>query len=115
MLVIRLLIATLLPDPVWPAINKCGILAISTIMALPVISFPSAIETHDLLLRNSSVSSTSRSVTMETLSFGISTPMADFPGIGASIRTPTAAIANAISSAKANMRLTRVPCSTVSS
>ena len=40
---INVLTATLFPDPVCPAINRCGIFAISIILSLPTISFPSII------------------------------------------------------------------------
>ena len=109
MLVIIELIQTLLPAPVCPAISKCGIFERSAIIAVPVISFPNPTDTGDLLSLNRLLSSTSRSVTMEIVSLGISIPIADFPGIGASIRTPTADMESAISSARERIRLTRVP------
>ena len=114
-LIIRQLMATLLPEPVCPAMSKCGILAISATIGRPVISFPRAIVTHDGLLRKASLSITSRKETIDTLPLGISIPTALFPGIGASMRTPVAAIARAISSASAAMRLTLTPLAIVSS
>ena len=66
-------------------------------------------------MRKLSLSSTSRRHTMVTLTFGISIPIADFPGIGASIRTPVAAMANAISSERFSILFTLMPSSSVSS
>ena len=37
---INVFIATDFPEPVWPAINKCGVLAISIILSRPTTSFP---------------------------------------------------------------------------
>ena len=41
-LIIIVLIQTDFPDPVAPAIKRCGIFAISVTIVLPAISFPTA-------------------------------------------------------------------------
>ena len=97
-LVISELIHTDLPEPVAPAIKICGKFAISAITQFPLISLPKATVVFDFFLLNSVVSSTSRIGTGEGFEFGISIPIADFPGIGASILTPGAARLKAISS-----------------
>ncbi|MNN74947.1 hypothetical protein D3C81_1912070 [compost metagenome] len=60
---------------------------------------------------NVGVSITSRIVTSDTSLFGTSMPIADLPGIGASIRISLAAKAKAISSVKLTIRLTFTPIS----
>ena len=46
-LMISVLIHTDLPEPVAPAMRRCGILAISATTVLPAISFPTAKESLD--------------------------------------------------------------------
>ena len=85
--VIRLLRQTDLPEPVAPAIRMCGILARFATSTRPSTSLPrpttigwwSPIATCDL--------STSPRLTISLSAFGISTPIADLPGIGETIRT----------------------------
>ena len=91
-------VQTDLPEPVVPAIITCGILVISPRMVLPAISFPTANVSLLLVLWNSGVCKISRSVTISLLVLGTSIPTTDFPGTGASIRTPIAARFSAISS-----------------
>ncbi|OQA13431.1 MAG: hypothetical protein BWY62_01348 [Firmicutes bacterium ADurb.Bin356] len=102
-------IQTLLPEPVAPAIKRCGIFDKSATIILPAISLPSASVTGDFAFINSLLSTMSRSTTVAVSLLGISIPTADLPGIGASIRTRGAASASAISSASAVMRFTRTP------
>ncbi len=92
---IKELMATDLPVPVAPATRRCGILPKSLITVLPVISLPS--------ISGSSYLSTS-CVNFLTISFvytkfgvglGISTPMKEVPGIGASILKDAVCDANA--------------------
>ena len=78
-------IHTLFPEPVAPATSICGILAISATITLPPISIPTpkAISTFDVL--KALLSIISLKLTTSLVSFGISMPISDFPGIGASI------------------------------
>ena len=46
-LTISVLIHTDLPEPVAPAIRRCGIFAISVTTVLPAISFPTANDRRD--------------------------------------------------------------------
>ena len=100
-----------LPEPVAPAINTWGILAISNTTVLPPISLPTAKESLDLLSLNSLDSNKSRSITPEVSLLGTSIPTAAFPGIGASIRISAAARFNLISSANPTILLTFTPVS----
>ncbi len=102
---------TLFPLPVEPATSKCGILLSSANTACPVISRPNATCNNASGLAPSFDSNTSRSVTMATSLLGTSIPIADFPGIGASIRISLAANANARSSCKLTILLTFTPIS----
>jgi hypothetical protein len=76
-----------LPEPVAPAISRCGILARLATSTRPSTSLPSPttigwwspIATCDL--------STSPRLTVSLSALGISTPIADLPGIGETIRT----------------------------
>ena len=73
------------------------------------MSFPKAQATLNLLSKNSLDSTISLKKTGVCSLFGTSIPMADFPGIGASILTPLAANPKAISSAKLTILLTFIP------
>ena len=108
-LVIIVFIQTLFPEPVEPAINVCGIFAISAIATFPATSFPNATLIFDLLSANSSDSNTSLKCTISFSWFGTSIPTACFPGIGASILIVSAAKFNAISSARFAILLTLTP------
>ena len=92
---------TLLPEPVAPAMSRCGILARSTAWAMPATSRPRA----NVSVEPDAVKSTSsrirRRATMLKSLFGISMPTALLPGIGASIRSERAARAIARSSDEA--------------
>ena len=110
-LIIIEFVHTDLPEPVAPAIMTCGILAISPTITLPAISLPT---TKDSLLflqlsLNFSLSISSLIETTSVTLLGTSTPIADFPGIGASILTPEVAKFNAISSARLVILDTLIP------
>ena len=78
-------IQTDLPDPVAPAINKCGISDIEETIVLPVISLPNTRGSSSLEFINSSVSKISRKKSVSLTSFGVSIPTLFLPGIGATI------------------------------
>ncbi len=82
---------TLLPEPVAPAINPCGILSIVETTASPAILTPMATVKGEVLSLNSTLSITSESMTGLDFLLGISIPTELFPGIGASIRISFAA------------------------
>ena len=71
-------IETDLPDPVVPAINKCGILAKSVTIGFPAISFPKAREIPSFL-RKSKEERISFKNTFSIFLFGNSIPMAFLP------------------------------------
>ena len=100
MLIIIERVHTDLPEPVVPAMITWGILAISPRIIFPAISFPTAKVSLLFELRNSSEPIISLMVTVSLFSFGTSIPITDFPGTGASIRTPFAARFSAISSSR---------------
>ena len=91
------MIHTDLPLPVDPATNKCGVLFISVHTGLPIIFLPKVTSNFESRILFGTVSNTSLTVTIEVTLFGISIPIVDLPGIGASIRTSLAASAKAIS------------------
>ena len=97
---IRLFMQTDLPEPVVPAISRCGSLPISPMMRLPPISLPTAKETFDLCFANSGESMTSRAMTTDTIRFGTSMPTTEILSGMAAMRTPDAPSASAMSSAR---------------
>ena len=104
---IKVFTQTDFPDPVCPAISKCGILTISMNLSLPTISFPN-------ITFNSPVSSSLFFIIFEKCTgsfilFGVSIPIVFFPGIGASIRMLSAARFIAISSESPVTLLTFTP------
>ena len=109
-LMISVLMQTDLPEPVAPAINRCGIFAISVTITLPPISLPTANATGLFAFSKASPSRSSLKCTALGVSFGTSMPTADFPGIGASIRMLGAARLSLRSSARFVILLTRTPC-----
>ena len=114
-LIISVLMHTLFPEPVDPAIKTCGIFPISVTTVCPAISFPTAkamLESNSLKF---GVSNNSRRETMLFSLFGTSIPIAAFPGIGASIRISVAARLSLISSVKPTILLTFTPISGCSS
>ena len=82
-----------LPEPVDPATNRCGIFARFHEMYSPSMSLPNAITSGWWSARVDGSVSTSASRTISLSTFGTSTPTADLPGIGASIRTLSVATA----------------------
>ena len=98
-----------LPEPVEPAISKCGILDKSASIGLPIISLPKAM----FNLPSPLVKSISLILTALTDEFGISIPIVFLPGIGAWILTSLAAIARAISLLMLVIRFTLVPLGTI--
>ena len=115
MLMINVLIQTLFPEPVDPAIRTCGIFAISVTTVCPAISLPTAKERLLLKFLKLSDSRRSRRSTMLFSLFGTSIPIAAFPGIGASILISVAARFNLISSDRFTILLTFTPISGCSS
>ncbi len=109
MLTIIELMHTLLPEPVDPAIRRCGISFKSATIGVPEISLPTANASFDFAVLNSLESKISRKVTKLTLSFSTSIPTAALPGIGASIRILLASKLSAISSARRTILLTFTP------
>jgi len=65
------------PEPVAPAISRCGICARSQTTASPAMFLPRAKASGDLCFWNSSVASSSLSVTVLGFLLGTSTPTAD--------------------------------------
>ena len=80
-----------LPEPVVPAMRMCGCLARSVPIALPAMSLPSQTDSGDQPLGASW--KTSPRCTILRTRLGTSTPTAVFPGIGARMRTCSAASA----------------------
>src|SRR3989344_1026714 len=91
--VIMVCIATDFPEPVAPAIRRCGILFKFPKCGLPVMSRPIEIKRGSFELRNSSVSRRELNPTVVRELLGISIPTKDLPGIGASMRMGCAASA----------------------
>ena len=80
-----------LPEPVVPAISRCGIRARSVQTAFPEMSLPSQTESGLAVAGRSS--KMSPRVTMFGEWFGTSTPTACLPGIGARMRISVVASA----------------------
>ena len=76
-----------LPAPVAPAISRCGIVARFTIWASPWMSLPSATVSGCEAPFAAFDRRMSPSITKSRCRFGTSMPIADFPGIGAMMRT----------------------------
>ena len=103
------LMQTLLPEPVAPAISTWGILARSATTGRPRTSRPSAIGSalFSSALRYSLDSSRPRKATTLVSPFGTSMPITGRPGTGASTRIDGAESASARSLARRVMRFTR--------
>ena len=114
-LVRMVLIPTLFPEPVDPAISKCGIFDRSSANTSPAMVFPMAIGRIEPDSRNAFELMTLRTVTRERCELGISTPTADFPGIGAIMRIPRAASFRAMSFSRLTIRLILTPVAGTSS
>ena len=109
MLAIIVLMHTLLPDPVAPAIKRCGIFARSATTGLPEMSLPTAKASFEASLLNSLESIISLMVTVSLVSFSTSIPTAALPGIGASILMLLALRFKAISSERLTILETLTP------
>ena len=105
---------TLLPDPVAPAMSRCGIFDRSALHGWPATSWPRANASFERFEASpcGRLASTSLSVTRSNAEFGISTPTYGSPGIGASIRMLRAASASARLSERLSIRLSLMPGST---
>ena len=99
-----------LPEPVAPAMSRCGMSARSVTASAPATPEPSAIGRWCFwtAFSKSGDSSMLRSDTTEVCPFGTSMPTMDLPGTGASMRSAGAASASARSCWSEVMRLTRV-------
>ena len=82
-----------LPEPVWPATRRWGILARLTITVRPLMSRPRVASSGWVALAASSDTSRSPTVIIWRRTFGTSTPMACLPGMGARMRTSGVAMA----------------------
>ena len=89
--------------------RTCGIFARSATYARPLSAFPSASGNSPFAVLNSGDSRISRRLTISGCGFGISTPTAPFPGMGATMRTLLAFIARARSASRFAIRLTFTP------
>ena len=105
--VIRLLMQTLLPEPVAPATSRCGMRARSPTMGLPETSMPIAI--GSLARANCGELIRSPSLTRATEVLGTSMPTIGRPGTGASTRRVGAPRRRARSFWRWTMRLTATP------
>ena len=103
-------VITDLPEPVVPAIKRCGIFAKFATTLLPEISLPTANVSGSLLSFHSLLSSTPLSLTSAGFTFGISTPTERVPGIGASIRILSTARLSASSLSRARIFDKFTPC-----
>ena len=108
------LMQTDLPEPVVPAISICGILAMSPMTGLPVMSLPTAKDRRLFAFAKAFEPMHSRIKTVLTVLFGTSMPTADLSGMGA-MRTFAAPSASAISSDSAETREILMPRGMVSS
>ncbi len=66
----KALMATLLPEPVEPAMSRCGMALRSAVTMRPLMSLPSASVSFDFEPRNSCASTTSRSQMVSRSWFG---------------------------------------------
>ena len=76
-----------LPAPVAPAISRCGIVARFTICASPWMFLPRATSSGWVEAFAAFDRRMSPSITKSRWRLGTSMPIADFPGIGAMMRT----------------------------
>ena len=73
--------STLLPEPVWPATSRCGMLARSVQWILPLMSLPSANVRMDFDWRKLGESMTSLRAITSRFRLGTSTPTVGLPGM----------------------------------
>ena len=97
-----------LPDPVVPAIIRCGMRARSATIALPLMSLPSARDSRPGGFCTSSLDRISLRKTVSRLLFGTSMPMTLRPGTVA-MRTAVTDRLRATSSASPMTRALRMP------
>ena len=109
MLKIMLLRATLFPEPVAPATNRCGMPRRSATTCTPKMSFPNANFNGDRDFAKESLNAISFMATSSRRGFGTSMPTTDLPGMGATMRMLMALKASARSSARFTMRATFTP------
>ena len=102
------MIQTDFPEPVVPAINRCGIEKRSPIIGTPDIFFPRAMGNFISFLLNLSSDTISFKKTFSLFEFGISIPIVLFPGIVATL-VETELVFLAISSAKLTIFETLIP------
>ena len=100
--------ATDLPEPVVPAIRRCGIRARSTATGVPPMSLPMASGSLAFDLSKSAEARSSRRNTISRSTFGSSMPMTLRPGTTAT-RTDTALMDRAMSSESPITRDVLVP------
>src|SRR3989338_5547082 len=98
-----------LPEPVAPAISRCGILPRLPKWQPPDTLLPKATNSDFSERVNSSAEKSVAKPTMVLVLLGISIPTSDRPGIGASILMGWAAKANDKSFCKAIMRESLTP------
>ncbi len=103
------LMQTDLPEPVAPAMSRCGILVRSEMSGLPETSLPSAMGSSALALLQSSLSRISRMPTAVGCWLGTSTPTAALPGMGARMRTDWARMPRAMFLSSPAIFSTRTP------
>lgn len=102
-------IPTDLPEPVWPAMSRCGISFISHTMGSPAIPDQTHIASFDVCFVNAPLSTISRRLTTSRRSFGTSIPTRPRPGIGAWIRIFFALSASVRSFLSASILLSFTP------
>ena len=98
-----------MPEFVAPPMSRCGIRVRSATTGSPVMVLPTTNLSREVSLVNVSDSIISRKYTMLGAGLGTSTPIADLPGIGASILTLLVASASAILSWSPVILLTLIP------
>ena len=101
--------ATLLPEPVVPAMSRWGIFVKSATTGVPTKLTPKAIGRRKDDSRKESLSSTSLRKTCSLFRLGISMPITDLPGIGARMRILGAISAKARSSDRLTILLILTP------
>ncbi len=111
---IMALMATLLPDPVEPAISRCGMEARSAVTRRPLMSLPMESVSRDLPPMNSCDSITSRSQIVSRSRLGTCIPTVLLPGMR-SIRMLSARSPRHRSSERLVMRLYLMPASGLNS
>jgi len=99
-----------LPEPVVPAMSRCGMAVRSAATGVPSTPRPRARRSLDSMRVNSGASMMSSRLTRATSSLGTSMPTILLPGTGASIRMDLAARARARSASRRAMAPTLTRC-----